>query len=409
MGESPPSGMSAAHAAHQDTTPVPQLGSVLTNPNGPPDWADLYPPTWDNASCCMPLTMGTGFSDPLALSTIAPFSTSEAQQIASSMGFPSSCEPCCHPWDGNPQSGNSLVCPSMSAPFVVVRDFPGMSGHEREFVPHPMAPAAPQGYMYQWQWAFGGLHAQVCTPPVIHEQPRDCGPSVSEDASRDNASVAKCVTKQDLQPSRANHNKATKPYARDSLKSTSSSQHSSGAHTAAEMGDDADSPERQAKGTLDLGLYNWLFAVLYPRQRPNRKDERAPIGKCKLCTTFCRRSGSLQQHVQIIHRQRIARKFKNKQPHSRALAFAFVVAHLQANLCSTDGVPRHEIDQFLNRLRACPPSGLVLTDSDEFPLLERELSDVISRSEWLGAKCERCGSWLAKTGGLREHRNSCVG
>jgi hypothetical protein len=409
-------GIFVAHSSHQDTTQVQQFTPSMRDVNAPLDWAATYLAAWDKSSFYGPFATETGHSTtPFSSSDTKTLSAPESYQTANTAGFPTPSHPYRHPWNDDPQSGNSFVYPSVGVPFGVVHDWPSVPGHgECDLLQYALAPNVQQqqGYPYHPQWALGTLYTQTCVLPPSHEQSGVSRPPASEAASRNSDRAADYATEHVCQRPRANHKTGSTPYARGPQKSASlptSNRRSSHAHTAvdAEIGG-AGPPGHQAGWTLNEELYNWLFAVLYPKQRPNRKAEPAPSGRCKMCPTVCGRTGSLQQHVQVIHRQRIARKFNNTKTHCRELAFAFLVAHLEASPCVIDGALRQESERYLCRLRTCPPSGLVLTDSDEFPLLERELSDVIRWSDWLGVKCERCNLWLTKTSGLREHRYSCA-
>ena len=83
---------------------------------------------------------------------------------------------------------------------------------------------------------------------------------------------------------------------------------------------------------IDLETYGWIFAVMYPKRRPDKKKP-TPTGPCLLCDSICKRPGILQQHVTVIHRQLLARKRLAGQPFNVGLALAFVVAK-HAKPCS---------------------------------------------------------------------------
>lgn len=388
-----------------------QFRSLARSPNAPLDWADAYPAAWDRASFYMPFALETVHPNTHPSPPETNPGATAPHQTTNIASFPNLHGSYCYPWNGNPHWGNLFA---IGASSVVPRDLPGAPGHDDcELMPPAVAPAVDVHQSYLHDWAFGGLQAQAPIPHACHVRSETSGLSASEAALKNSDVDADGATEHACRPN-TEHTSALAPHTRDLPKSTPrliSNRRPSSAHAApdAETSRIPGPPDHQPIGALDEGLYNWLLAVLYPRRRLNRKAEPTPSGRCRLCTTICRRPGSLQQHVQIIHRQRIARKFNNKQPHSRELAFAFVVAHLQASPCGIDGALRQESEQYLDCLRTCPPSGLVLADSDGFPNLERVLSDVISGNGWLGAKCERCSLWLTKTSGLREHRNSCAG
>lgn len=65
---------------------------------------------------------------------------------------------------------------------------------------------------------------------------------------------------------------------------------------------------------LTLDTYEWLFAVMYPKRRPDKRRP-TPSGPCQLCESTCKRPGILQQHVTILHRQRLARKHLAGKPY----------------------------------------------------------------------------------------------
>lgn len=59
---------------------------------------------------------------------------------------------------------------------------------------------------------------------------------------------------------------------------------------------------------LTWETFDWMFSVMYPKLRSDKRIP-TPSGKCLLCPSVCKNSGILQQHLAILHRRGVARKF----------------------------------------------------------------------------------------------------
>lgn len=160
---------------------------------------------------------------------------------------------------------------------------------------------------------------------------------------------------------------------------------------------------------LTLDTYEWLFAVMYPKRRPDKKKP-TPSGQCQLCDSTCKRAGILQQHVTILHRQRLARKYLAGQPYNLQIALAFVVAQV---LCSVVVNPQmdavhQESQAFLAALKN-NPAGLDPLMPDAFPSLRQRLDDFSKLESWVGVQCRHCGMWATRPVALEEHTAVCTG
>ena len=168
---------------------------------------------------------------------------------------------------------------------------------------------------------------------------------------------------------------------------------------------DAEDPQWK----LSLDTYGWIFAVMYPKRRPNKK-EPTPSGPCRLCPSISRRPGILQQHLTVLHRQRIARKVLAGHQYNAVLALAFVVAQLESHPDA-----EHEADATCcERVRfkdliARHPLGPDRLNLDEFPLLSQKLSEFSARDSWMGVRCKHCGMLATRSVALAEHANVCAG
>ena len=160
---------------------------------------------------------------------------------------------------------------------------------------------------------------------------------------------------------------------------------------------------------LTLDTYNWLFAVMYPKRRPD-KTKPTPSGSCQLCDSTCKRAGILQQHLTILHRQRIARKYLAGNCCNLQLAFAFVVAQVLCDVVKSaqmDPVYR-ESRAFLGILKSNPTSLYPLQASD-FPSLYQKLGEFSRLESWVGVQCVDCGMWATRRVALEEHAAICTG
>lgn len=153
---------------------------------------------------------------------------------------------------------------------------------------------------------------------------------------------------------------------------------------------------------LTRGLYDWIFAVLYPKRRSD-KSVPTPSGACRLCNAFCKRPGILRQHVAIVHRQRIARKVVIGEPFRAELALAFVVAQLENDM-SGDTLIVAEMAAFKKSLI----KGNVFFSTDDSPALHQKLHEFCKDSSWVGVKCEGCGTWLTRPVALVDHAALCT-
>jgi hypothetical protein len=160
---------------------------------------------------------------------------------------------------------------------------------------------------------------------------------------------------------------------------------------------------------LTLQTYEWLFAVMYPKRRPDKKKP-TPSGPCLLCDSTCKRPGILQQHLTILHRQRLARKHLAGQPYKLQLALAFVVAQVLcgATLNAEMDDVLQEIQDFLAALKNSP-AGLGTPQPQAFPLLRGKLDELSRRESWVGVQCQDCGMWATRPIVLEEHSAICAG
>jgi len=159
---------------------------------------------------------------------------------------------------------------------------------------------------------------------------------------------------------------------------------------------------------LTLNTYEWLFAVMYPKRRPNKKKS-TPSGQCQLCDSTCKRPGILQQHVTILHRQRIARKHLARKPYDLQLALAFVVAQVLGGVVvnpQMDAV--RESQAFLAMLESNPAGPNPLMPKD-FPSLHQKLDEFSKLESWVGVQCQFCGTWATRRIALEEHVAICTG
>jgi hypothetical protein len=166
-------------------------------------------------------------------------------------------------------------------------------------------------------------------------------------------------------------------------------------------------PPEHPEWTLTSELYQWIFAVLYPKKRLNKKIP-TPTGACRLCRSDCKRPGILQQHLRVLHRQRLARRALAGQSYNVELALTFVVADVRSTSRQLDSTPLvAECDEFL-RLVDCP-GGLGSLPSDKLPLLRWKLAELIQGEDWIGVQCKGCGMWATRQVALNEHTAVCVG
>jgi len=168
-------------------------------------------------------------------------------------------------------------------------------------------------------------------------------------------------------------------------------------------------PSTNPNWRLTLGTYEWLFAVMYPKRRPDKKKP-TPSGPCRLCDSTCKRAGILQQHLTILHRQRLARKHVAGQPYNLPLALAFVVAQVQCGIvlnAQTNAV-HEECRTFLAALKD-NPAGLEPLGPQEFPSLRSKLDELSRHQTWVGIQCQNCGMWATRPVALEEHATVCAG
>jgi len=158
---------------------------------------------------------------------------------------------------------------------------------------------------------------------------------------------------------------------------------------------------------LTLDTYEWLFAVMYPKRRPDKKKP-TPLGQCRLCNSTCKRAGILQQHVTILHRQRLARKHLAGKPYDLQLALAFVVAQVLGVVANaqTDAVQESQV--FLAMLKS-NSEGLDPLMCDVFPSLLQKLDKFSRLESWVGVQCQSCGMWATRPVALEEHSTICTG
>jgi len=159
--------------------------------------------------------------------------------------------------------------------------------------------------------------------------------------------------------------------------------------------------------TLTSDLYQWIFAVLYPKKRPNKKIP-TPTGACRLCRSDCKRPGILQQHVRVLHRQRLARRAFAGQSFNVELALAFVVAEIRSASPQPEGNPLvlAECDEFWGLVDR--PGGLGSLSLHKFPLLRAKLEELIEGDDWIGVQCKGCGMWATRQVALNEHTAVCT-
>lgn len=156
---------------------------------------------------------------------------------------------------------------------------------------------------------------------------------------------------------------------------------------------------------LTQETYDWIVATLDPKKRPD-KSVPAPSGQCRLCTSVCQRSGTLQQHIIILHRQKLARKVAAKQRFNLELAIAFVVAQLR----SDHGVVQiHPECAEFTKLLARSPEGLAPLPLSSFPFLREKLVTFSAEERWMGVRCHSCGVMVTKRRVLDEHMPLCPG
>ena len=152
--------------------------------------------------------------------------------------------------------------------------------------------------------------------------------------------------------------------------------------------------------------YEWLFAVMYPKRRPNKKIP-TPSGPCLFCGSICKRPGILQQHLTVIHRQRLARKHLAGQPYNVGLALAFVVAELRCSAKAQSNAALQECRAFLGALRA-NPAGLESPGPDMYLWLRQKLDEFCGLQSWVGVQCRKCGMWATRPAALEEHQRICA-
>ena len=158
--------------------------------------------------------------------------------------------------------------------------------------------------------------------------------------------------------------------------------------------------------TLTSDLYRWIFAVLYPKKRPNKKIP-TPTGACRLCRSDCKRPGILQQHVRVLHRQRLTRRVLAGQSYNLELALAFVVAEIRSTSPEQDSTPLvAECHEFLGLVDR--PGGLGPLTPDKFPCLRTQLAELIRGEDWIGVQCKDCGMWATRQVALNEHTVVCT-
>src|ERR1700733_354844 len=162
---------------------------------------------------------------------------------------------------------------------------------------------------------------------------------------------------------------------------------------------DAEDPQWK----LSLDTFMWIFAVMYPKRRPNKK-EPTPSGQCRLCPSISRRPGILQQHLTVLHRQRLARKVLAGHQYNAVLALAFVVAQLDSytGVESEGDLTCCERSRFKDLIER-HPLGQDRLDLNEFPLLYQQLTEFSARDSWMGVKCKYCGMWATRAVALVEH------
>jgi len=158
---------------------------------------------------------------------------------------------------------------------------------------------------------------------------------------------------------------------------------------------------------LTPGIYEWLFAVMHPKRRPNKRVP-TPTGPCLLCGSICKRPGILQQHLTVIHRQRLSRKHLARQSFNVELALAFVVAELSSGANVENDSVLQECRSFFGALKS-GPTGLEPVEADAYLLLRQKFDEYCQLQSWVGVQCEACGMWATRPAALEEHRLICVG
>ena len=166
---------------------------------------------------------------------------------------------------------------------------------------------------------------------------------------------------------------------------------------------------RDSGRRLTLDTYEWLFAVMYPKRRPDKRKP-TPSGRCQLCESTCKRPGILQQHVTILHRQRLARMHLAGKPYDLQLALAFVVAQMLGGVVinAQMDAAHQESQAFLDILKS-NPAGLESLQPGAFPLLHEKLDEFIKFESWVGVQCRNCGMWATRPTALEEHAAVCIG
>lgn len=163
--------------------------------------------------------------------------------------------------------------------------------------------------------------------------------------------------------------------------------------------------------TLSYELYEWVFAVLYPKRRAN-KEKNAPFGQCWFCSSVSKHAGSLQQHVTILHRQRLARRFRAGREFNGLLSLTFVVAQIESELMGLKpwenrDATSDEFHRFKDLLAAGPLSNATL-HMGGFPMLTSKLEEFCFRESWIGVSCPGCGTWATRRVALKEHATVCA-
>lgn len=165
-------------------------------------------------------------------------------------------------------------------------------------------------------------------------------------------------------------------------------------------------PPEHPEWTLTSDLYQWIFAVLYPKKRPNKKIP-TPTGACRLCRSDCKRPGILQQHLRVLHRQRLARRALAGQTYNVELALTFVVADVRSTSPQPGPPLVAECDEFLRLVDR--PGGLGSLPPEKLPVLRWKLAELIQGEDWIGVQCKGCGMWATRQVALNEHTAVCVG
>lgn len=157
--------------------------------------------------------------------------------------------------------------------------------------------------------------------------------------------------------------------------------------------------------SLTRETYDWMFSVMYPKRRSN-KQIPTPSGECHLCPSVSKKPGILQQHLTILHRQKVARRFILGQhtPFDLVIAIAFTVAQLRSK--DVDSPARTECDVFSDLLRVSP-KGLESVSLADFPILGERLTEFANHESWKGLQCARCGVTTTRKIALVEHAAVC--